>query len=145
MKKYRRLKIISISSLFIITLYIVISRYVNQGLFKDKVMDKYLDSDITKIKISRLSDYSEVVIKDRDRISKILATLSNLKIKKYKDKMEKSYDGYDLAIYEDNEIKIGLTIYDNEYITFIDLFGGRSGTFKITDNKNELDLSEFYK
>lgn len=145
MKKYRRLKIISVSSLFIITLYIVINSYVNQGPFKDKVMDKYLDSEVTKIKISRLADYSEVVIKDKDKISDILDSLSNLKVKKYKDKMEKSDEVYDLAIYEDNEIKIGLTIYDNEYIAFIDLFGGHSGTFKITDDKNELDLSEFYK
>ncbi|SHH62441.1 hypothetical protein [Clostridium intestinale] len=145
MKKFKRLKIISISSLFVITLYIVISSYVNQGLFKDKVLDKYLDSEVTKIKISRLSDFSEVVIKDKDKISDILDSLSNLQVKKYKDKITKSYEVYDLAIYEDNGIKIGLTIYNNEYIAFIDLFGGRSGTFKIIDDKNELDLSEFYK
>ncbi len=145
MKKYKRPKIISISSLFIIALYIVINSYVNQGLFKDKVMDKYLDSEITKIKISRLSDFSEVVIKDKDKISNILDSLSNLKVKKYKDKITKSGEVYDLAIYEDNKIKLGLTIYDNEYITFIDLFGGHSGTFKIIDDNNELDLSEFYK
>lgn len=145
MKNFKRLKIISISSLFIITLYIVISSYVRQGSFKDKVLDKYLDSEVTKIKISRLSDFSEVVIEDNDKISDILDSLSNLKVKKYKDKMEKSDEVYDLAIYEDNEIKIGLTIYDNEYITFIDLFGGRSGTLKIIDGNNEIDLSEFYK
>ena len=145
MKNFKRLKIISISSLFVITLYIVISSYVNQGLFKDKVLDKYLDSEVTKIKISRLSDFSEVVIKDKDKISDILDSLSNLQVKKYKDKITKSYEVYDLAIYEDNGIKIGLTIYNNEYIAFIDLFGGRSGTFKIIDDKNELDLSEFYK
>ncbi|MNN02926.1 hypothetical protein D3C81_1155980 [compost metagenome] len=109
------------------------------------MLDKYLDSEGTKIKISRLSDFSEVVIKDNDKISDILDSLSNLKVKKYKDKMEKSDEVYDLAIYEDNEIKIGLTIYDNGYITFIDLFGGRSGTLKIIDGNNEIDLSEFYK
>jgi hypothetical protein len=145
MKKYRRLKIISISSLFIITLYIVISSYVNQGLFKDKVMDKYLDSEVTKIKISRLSNYSEVVIKDKDKISDILDSLSNLKVKKYKDNITKSGEVYDLGIYEDNEIKIGLTIYGQEYITFLDLFGGRSGTLKIIDDNNDFDLSEFYE
>lgn len=145
MKNFKRLKIISIGSLFIIPLYIVISSYVNQGLFKDKVLDKYLDSEVTKIKISRLSDFSEVVIKDNDKISDILDSLSNLKVKKYKDKITKSGEVYDLGIYEDNEIKIGLTIYDNEYIAFIDLFGGRSGTFKIINGKNDFDLSEFYK
>lgn len=57
----------------------------------------------------------------------------------------KNGEVYDLGIYEDNEIKIGLTIYGHEYITFIDLFGGRSGTFTIIDDNNDFDLSEFYK
>lgn len=144
MKNFKRLKIISISSLFIITLYIVISSYVSQEPFKDKVMDKYLDSEVTKIKISRLSDFSEVVIKDKDKISDILDSLSNLKVKKYKDKMEKSGEVYDLGIYEDTKIKLGLTIYDNGYITFTDLLG-HSGTFSKIDYNNDLDLSEFYK
>ncbi|WP_315114181.1 hypothetical protein [Clostridium intestinale] len=144
MKNFKRLKIISISSLFIITLYIVISSYVNQGSFKDKVLDKYLDSEVTKIKISRLSDFSEVVIKDKDKISDILDSLSNLKVKKYKDKITKSGEVYDLGIYEDTKIKLGLTIYDNGYITFTDLLG-HSGTFSKIDYNNDLDLSEFYK
>ena len=53
----------------------------------------------------------------------------------------KNGEVYDLAIYDDTKIKLGLTIYDNGYINFTDLLG-HSGTFKIIDDNNGLDVSE---
>ncbi|WP_106768754.1 hypothetical protein [Paenibacillus faecalis] len=120
-------KIILISITFIIVLSIAGLMYFSQGKasFNEIVTEKISLTDVSQIKISRLSyetlETEEIVVKEPDEINSIMTILNAMELKKTKTlDIQRDEYTYELIIKENLENKFGISFFDKNTLEIFD-------------------------
>ncbi|ERK31115.1 DUF5301 domain-containing protein [Clostridium intestinale] len=145
MKKKKHISVILLI-MVILAIYTSFSIYGRQGLLGDKVINKYVTETISKIRIVRVSDNLEVNIKDKEQISTLIDSLSNLQVKGYKENIPPNNDEtYYMWIYENSNIRLGITIYTVGYISVFEFNDKTSNSecYKVIKDIDKLDINKY--
>lgn len=108
-------------------------------MFKNNILNKYVINPITKIKIIRYSDNTEVITEDKNKTLELVNSLANLEVSKSKNNIPTTNkEIYYISIYENSNMNLGLTVYDTGYVS---IFGKKDDTihqytYKIIKNSD---------
>ncbi|QLY81531.1 hypothetical protein [Clostridium intestinale] len=147
MKKKKYIFVLSLI-MIILAIYTAVNMYISQGLLGDKVINKYVPETISKIRIVRISDNLEVIIKDKEQISTLIDSLSNLQVKDYKENIPPNNNDdetYYMWIYDDPNILLGITIYNIGYISVFEFNDktSNSESYKVIKDLDKLNINKY--
>lgn len=147
MKKKKYIFVLSLI-MIILAIYTAVNMYISQGLLGDKVINKYVPETISKIRIVRVSDNLEVIIKDKEQISTLIDSLSTLQVKDYKENIPPNNNDdetYYMWIYDDPNILLGITIYNIGYISVFEFNDktSNSESYKVIKDLDKLNINKY--
>ncbi len=127
--------------LIIITLILIgtiIISFSNKTSFEKDIFKKYGDN-VKKIELLDSKNNNSKIIKDNDTINKIIEDLFTINMKKYDNEIPENIEKiYYIGLYNEESLFIGLTLYDNKYITIFvsNSSSSKTKTYRIRNNFN---------
>lgn len=116
----------------IILFTIICILYPKKGSI-DKFIYSY--SNITEVNIRSTKLQAEKNIKDKEEITKIRFKLSDISIKEYYGSISNRTKGtYYITFYENDNVKLQISILGKEYIHIFDSANNTEKNYKIVDN-----------
>ncbi|MBN7577054.1 hypothetical protein C1H57_22245 [Clostridium sp. 2-1] len=140
MRNKKKFSILLFSILLILALGTGYYLYHKPGTLNSFLLNNYNKENIEQIEIRSTLSRQDRSIKDKDKITEILANISNIKlVRHYGSTANKTKGSIYIFIYDKSRITTEIIIQGKEYINIINDYDNSNKEYKIIDNSLDLD------
>lgn len=141
--KRNRLSLI-VSVLIIVLIVIIVIPRINftdpNTTFKEEVIDKIGDKEVSALKLAQDSNDKEFKLHNKDEINQVLNTLSPIELTKLNHSKEFTPETYSVLISVQGKITYYITLYSNNEMQIVDFKNDSSHLYQI---QKDVDLDNF--
>ncbi|MFL0364569.1 hypothetical protein ACH0BF_16315 [Pseudobacillus sp. 179-B 2D1 NHS] len=113
-----------------------------QELFTDEGINR---SEITSIDTVKSSTDEKVSITEPKQINKIVTEISKLQLKEENFTEAENSQSYWVTIKANNERRLGMTFFDQDFLSIYNFKDKKQYNYKITDNSNINAIKDLFK